>query len=274
MQEAVAGLIGKAAGAIPLEDGDYYLDGLLYCGKCQTPKEKSMVFPWGPMIVRCLCRCRSEAYNREREDDAAKQRKIQAEINRSLFPDQAMQTWTFARDDRKNPALSDACWNYCLHFPEMRKNGKGLLFFGPVGTGKTFFATAIANELIDEGYRCFVTNFPRLCNRLSALRDRQAGIDDLNSYDLLVIDDLASERNTEFMNELVWNVIDSRYRAGLPIIITTNLTREELKTTEIAQARIFSRLYEMCTFLRVDGADRRIGAMKKNHTEMMGLLGL
>lgn len=274
MQEAVVGLAGKAAGAIPVQDGDYYVGDLLYCGKCETPKEKDMIFPWGPMRVRCLCRCQEERFNQDREADALQQRKIRAEQIRSMFPDKAMTAWRFECDDRKNPALSDACLNYCLNFHDLREKGKGLLFFGPPGTGKTFLAVSIANQLIDDGYRCYVTNFPRLCNQLAALRDRQAGIDDLNGYDLLVIDDLASERNTEYMNELVWNVIDTRYRAGLPVIITTNLTSDELKSTEICQARVYSRLYEMCTFIRMDGADRRAGAMKQNHAEMMNLLGL
>ena len=148
------------------------------------------------------------------------------------------------------------------------------MFFGPVGTGKTYYATCIANALIDNGFRVYVTNFPRLCNKLFHLQDKQDAIDDLNTYDLLVIDDLASERKTEYMDELVWNVIDTRYRAKLPIIITTNLTSEELKNTEISQARIFSRLYEMCTFIPVDGKDRRANTMKQSYNEMKTLLGL
>ena len=170
--------------------------------------------------------------------------------------------------------MADACFRYVENFEKLRAEGKGLLFFGPVGTGKTFYATCIANALIDRGYRCFVTNFPRLCNRLFSLQDKQSAIDDLNTYDLLVIDDLASERKTEFMDELVWNVIDTRYRAQLPLIITTNLTREELKTTEISKARIFSRLFEMCTFIPVEGKDRRAGKMKESYTEMKTLLGI
>lgn len=274
MQEAVVDLARKATAAIPQETGDYYVDGLLYCGCCNTQKEINVNFAWGPMKVRCLCRCASDRFDAERKAEAARQLKIQAEQIRSMFPDMAMASWNFENDDHLNPALSDSCRKYVQEFHELKRQGKGLLFFGPPGTGKTFFSTAIANALIDEGYRCYITNFPRLCNRLFAARDKQGVIDELNGFALLVIDDLASERKTETMNELVWNVIDSRYRAGLPVIITTNLTREELKSTEIGQARIFSRLYEMCTFIPMNGADRRIGAMKKNQAEMQKLLGL
>lgn len=273
MKSAVYDVMSKALGAIPFEDGDYYND-LLYCGKCNTPKEKDMEFPWGKMRVRCMCKCQSEKYAEEQRKEREKQRRIQAEQIRSLFPDKAMISWNFSNDDRKNPVLSDACKKYVQNFSDLLKAGKGLLFFGPVGTGKTYYATCIANALIDNGFRVYVTNFPRLCNKLFHLQDKQDAIDDLNTYDLLVIDDLASERKTEYMDELVWNVIDTRYRAKLPIIITTNLTSEELKNTEISQARIFSRLYEMCTFIPVDGKDRRANTMKQSYNEMKTLLGL
>ena len=60
------------------------------------------------------------------------------------------------------------------------------------------------------------------------------------------------------MNEQVMNVIDSRYRSKKPIIVTTNLTSEELKNpTEVAKQRIYSRLMEMCYPVEVKGTDHR-----------------
>ena len=56
------------------------------------------------------------------------------------------------------------------------------------------------------------------------------------------------ERGTEYGLELVYNVIDSRCRSGKPLIMTTNLTLEELQNPEdTAPARIYDRLTEMCT---------------------------
>ena len=80
---------------------------------------------------------------------------------------------------------------------------------------------------------------------------------------LLVIDDLASERRTEYMDEMVTNVIDSRYRNGKPVIITTNLTADEMVYSEdVNRQRIYSRLYEMCVFYEVKGDDRRKSKQK------------
>ena len=105
--------------------------------------------------------------------------------------------------------------------------------------------------------------------------EKQQYIDGLKRFDLLIIDDLASERDTEYMGEIVQNIIDSRYRSGLPLIITTNLTAEELKhPAEIRKQRIYSRLFEMCVPVEVKGYDRRKKKLVMEHEEMSKILGL
>ena len=100
-------------------------------------------------------------------------------------------------------------------------------------------------------------------------------MDSLNNFPLLVLDDLSAERQTEYMLEIVFNVIDARYRAKLPLIVTTNLTREELMIpADVRYKRIFSRLFEMCTPIEVAGADRRHAALKNDIAATKQLLGL
>ena len=90
-----------------------------------------------------------------------------------------------------------------------------------------------------------------------------------------MIDDLSTERKTEYMQEIVFNVIDSRYRAKLPIIVTTNLTREELlNPADLTYQRIFSRLFEMCTPIEVSGKDRRQKALLDDIGKIKDILGL
>ena len=74
----------------------------------------------------------------------------------------------------------------------------------------------------------------------------------------MIIDDLGMERNSEFAREQVFSVIDSRYRSQLPMIVTTNLSLEELKdTTDLSKARIYGRVLERCLPIRVNDQNIR-----------------
>lgn len=278
MKQAIFDIEKKAAENIKAEQGDYLGDdGLLFCGKCHTPKQIRISILGMERTPLCLCKCATE--KREREE-AERKRQEQArrinELRRAGFPDDEMQNWTFDRDDRKNEKISRVLRNYADNFEGMREKGKGLLLYGSVGTGKTFGAACVANALIDNGFACLVTNFARLINTIGGMYDgKQAYIDGLNRFSLLVIDDLASERDTDYMNEIVFNIIDSRYRAGLPLIITTNLTAQELKNpADVRKQRIYSRLLEMTIPLEVKGVDRRRERLKDDYTEYAELLGL
>ncbi|MBR4656566.1 MAG: ATP-binding protein [Oscillospiraceae bacterium] len=272
----IEGLIQQAERSIPRAEGDYTKDGLLYCGKCKTPKECRVMLLGEMRKVRCVCRCERDRLDAEEADRKRKEKAQQIQKLRSVgFPDAEMQKWTFERDDGSNTRLSTICRRYVENWTEVRNKGKGLLFYGPVATGKTFFAACVANALIDKGYSCMVTNFSRVTNTLFSVNDKQEYIDELNRFDLLVIDDLAAERDTEYMGELIFSVIDGRYRSGKPLIVTTNLTAEELKNPDgIRRERVFSRLYEMCFAVEVNGGDRRKATMISDFKEMKGMLGL
>ena len=142
----------------------------------------------------------------------------------------------------------------------MFRENIGILFYGSVGTGKSFYACAIANALNDLCVPAVVTSFPRLLNLLQSRSDRQGLIDALGRYKLLVIDDLGVERDSPYAAEQVFNVIDARANSGLPLIVTTNLTLDELKNpTSMQYARIYDRVLEMCPArIKMTGESRRV----------------
>lgn len=275
----------QAKNSNAIEQGDYIGDnGLLYCGKCNTKKQCKVKILGVERIVFCTCKCREEALERERIEQLKRERMLHIQRLRRLgFPDAEMQKWTFDKDDLLNEKITTAAKKYVENFDELKKRGKGLLLYGTVGTGKTFISACIANALIDEGKACLVTNFARLVNTLQGMFEgKQDYIDSLNKFDLLVIDDLASERDTEYMSEIVQSIIDSRYRAGLPLIVTTNLTSKELKhPKDQRKQRIYSRLFEMCFPLEVklindkgEPIDRRKMKLKAEFQELNNLLGM
>ena len=277
IESIVNGIEKAAAEQIKAEQGDYILDGLLYCGKCNTAKQTRVVIFDKERTPFCLCKC--EAEKREREEAERARIEFETRVNkmrRAGFPDDEMQNWTFDKDDRANEHITSVALKYVDNFDVMRENGKGLLLYGTVGTGKTFTAACIANALIDKGFPCLVTNFARLINTISGMYDgKQQYIDGLNRFALLIIDDLATEADTEYRNEIVFNVIDSRYRAGLPLIITTNLTAQELKqSADIRKQRVYSRLFERCIPLEVKGVDRRREKLKDDYKDYADMLDL
>ena len=277
-ESAINLIIERAKETANITAGDYVgEDNLYYCGKCHTRKQTAISLFGETKIAPCICKCRSDEL--KAEDEARRKREFFDKVMRMRsvgFPEKAMSTWTFANDDGSNPKMSNAMRKFVDNFPTFQKEGKGLLLFGTVGTGKTFLAACVANALIDSGVPCLVTNFARIANEVQGMFEgKQEYYDNLNRFPLLVIDDLSAERKTEYMQEIVFNVIDARYRANLPLIVTTNLTREELlHPSDLNYQRIFSRLFEMTVPIEVTGEDRRQQKLKKDITGIKSILSL
>ena len=266
-------------------ENDYIgADGLLVCGKCHTPKQVRVNFLGQEKTPYCICKC-------EQEKQAAEERaRNQVELARRIarnrdiaFPDVDVETtpeddmriWTFENDNMKHPELTTAAKKYVENFETFKKQGKGLLFYGTVGTGKSYMAACIANALLNKGYEVLMTNFNRIANTAFDARDKQEYYDSLNRYQLLILDDLGVERNTEYMQEIVYTVIDSRSRINLPLIVTSNLTSQEFKNpVGINNQRIYSRILKMCHPIKVEGEDQRKLKAVQSFAETKKLLGL
>lgn len=276
-EQALLSLEAQSAAVIQRNEGDYEKDGLLYCGKCHTQKQARVNILGVEHKPMCMCKCESERYEQEKRE-AEQRSKIQRleTLRKEGFPDADLEKCTFESDDGANEKIIKIAKKYVDNFAEMKRRNKGLLLYGGVGTGKTFVAACIANALITKGIPCLVTNFSRLINTIQGQRDnRQEYIDSLCQFDLLVIDDLAAERDTEYMQETVMNIIDSRYRSGLPLIVTTNLTVNQIKNPEdIRKSRIYSRLMGMCIPIEVQGTDRRKTKLRDDYKEIGEMLGI
>ena len=247
----IRALIDKAAAGVELAEDECIdlSDGLIHCKKCGG--QRQTVVPCfgksGYFMPRCICQCQREAEEqrkaaeeRQRRMERIKRRKAQGLQDRYLYD------YTFANDNGQNP-LMDKARAYVENWKEAYRNNTGLLLFGDVGTGKSFFAGCIANALLDRDVPVLMTNFPTILNRLTGMfsEDRSEFIASFDEYDLLIIDDLGVERSTEYAMEQMFFVIDSRYRSRRPMIITTNLKLSELKNPpDLAHARIYFYIYD------------------------------
>lgn len=248
--------------------GDYTgPGGLLCCGKCHEPKEAIVDMSDAgdgnkPRHVSVLCRCQNAELAAEQGKKAKEQFDQMMERYRETFRifEPSYDRCTFASDDSPKSKISVTCRRYVDRWEKVKAENIGILFYGSVGVGKSYYACAIVNALLERQVSAAVTNFPRLLNILQGTRDRQAVIDHLQGYDLLVLDDLGVERDTTYAAEQVYSVIDARARSRLPLIVTTNLTMEELKEPDtMQQKRIYDRILEMCPVpMRMDGTSRRI----------------
>jgi len=241
-------------------EGEYLgEDGLLYCEKCHTPIQCRKQFLGKMRTLPCICRCRQEEMKRQKEEAEAREQMMKIQRLKSTgIQERHLLDWRFeAAEDNETIRWAK---NYVANWKRVRAENLGLLLWGDVGTGKSFAAACIANALLEQSVPVLMTNFSKILNQMGAMytEERYQYIASFNHYPLLIIDDLGIERSTEYAKEQVYAVIDERYKANLPLIITTNLTINQIRNPEnVADARIYSRVLEMCTPIQVKGNDRR-----------------
>lgn len=272
--------------AAPRQDGDYIdADGLLHCGTCREPKEAVLTMPdwmrdsFGNTIKRPrMCACQFARY----AADAA-QRETRAHIQRVAelraigVPDARLRECTFDADDRQDAKTRAMCLRYIDRWERVRADRIGLNLWGTTGCGKTFYAACIANALIEREIGALLTTIPDLSARMSANygEARGAVLDEVRRTPLLILDDVGFERTTSTGLENAFAIVDARYDSGKPLIVTTNLTPEEMDNPpDVAHKRALSRIAEMCAVpVHVEGSRREGIAKARRDKAIDALLG-
>jgi DNA replication protein DnaC len=151
---------------------------------------------------------------------------------------------------------------YVAHLAANIDEGRGLWFTGPSGTGKTIAAVAVARAAAEQGHTVTLKPVPKLLREIRraysdrAEDDQEAFYEQLESIDLLVLDDLGAQQTTEWVLEQFYSIVQERTLNKRAIIVTTNLDVEELERQ--VSPRVVSRLYEMCGKpILLDGPDHR-----------------
>jgi DNA replication protein DnaC len=137
--------------------------------------------------------------------------------------------------------------------------GRGLWFYGGVGTGKTTLAMLVSRAAIDLGRSVAIYSLPRLLAEIRATFETDSEgsyvgfLDRLTAVDLLHVDDVGAERTSDWVMEQLYSIVNARYEDERSVIITTNLERDDL--AEQIRERTVSRLEEMCTLVPLYGED-------------------
>jgi DNA replication protein DnaC len=134
---------------------------------------------------------------------------------------------------------------------------KGIFFFGDTGIGKTFALHAIKHRLQDFGIS---VNLEKWVEMLLEFKDRMDYLrDSLNAIcdkEVLMIDDLGTEKQTEWSQEILFIIIDRIVSKNKTLFISTNLSLEEFQ--QKYGDRIFSRVMGVCEPYEMKGEDRRL----------------
>lgn len=153
---------------------------------------------------------------------------------------------------------------YGEHFD---RDSDSLLLFGPTGTGKTHFALSIAGMAIERGFSVVYGPIQTLFRKLEKEHFGRAEGDTLEtllSCDLLVLDDVGTERNNAFTISCLYDILNSRMIEGLPTIISTNLTAADWSDRygEAIASRVLGT-YDPWEF---PGKDIRLTKMKRRNS--------
>lgn len=136
--------------------------------------------------------------------------------------------------------------------------GNGRIFIGGTGTGKTHLAASITNVLVGREIPVLFATFSEHLNKIKSQFDTPEDgnyLNEMKSVMMLIVDDLGTEIESDYSRQVLYDVINYRYEHRLPIVITTNLTTRGLQ--ERYEDRIYSRLFEMCEVVTMNGSDYR-----------------
>jgi DNA replication protein DnaC len=139
--------------------------------------------------------------------------------------------------------------------------GRGLWFQGGPGTGKTTLAMLVSQAALETGRTVAIYSLPRLLAEIrETFDDARPGaytdlLDRLAGVDLLHLDDVGAEKTSPWVLEQLYALINARYEDERAVLITTNLSHEDL--ADQIGARTVSRLEQMCEVVPMMGRDRR-----------------
>jgi len=257
-------------------------EGLLCCGFCKERKQTYISAPDPTpeepdrkvnILAVASCRCEREKDAREQKEKREREdRELIDRLRRGSMMDNKLLSATFDKfkPNKYNDRNYKVCYRYATAFDQMVEKNQGLILWGDVGTGKSFAAACIANYLLDHKVSVVMTSFVRVLEIIQDGGEKETALmDRLSRAKLVIFDDLGAERSTSYALEKVYNLIDDRYSNQRPMILTTNLTMDQMKSEiEPRFSRIYDRIFECCYPIQFTGPSWRRVEAKNRYFEM------
>lgn len=251
---ALSQLLATARANMPRLDeshGDYYdEDSILHCGICYAPKEYHVHRELNGHVldfiapIACLC-TQKQIDEEQRRERIGRLREVCY-----CYGHSDMKECSFSKADR-NQRAAETCRTFADNLPQ-----KGLLICGPSGSGKSYLAACIVNRLTANGTPCLFTDAGTLADMMETAE--QDVLKALDRYAVLVLDDLGSERENEYMTEKICKILDRRRSAKRPVIATTSRVQHIMDGETKQALQIRNRITEMCEPVLVPDRDEQV----------------
>lgn len=236
------------------------------CPDCNmTVTQKEMEIPAGPhkgkwIVANFGCKCADIKLAEESKQirKNLRHKRMKQSFDYYSLINNSLENATLENYQPTSEELAQAKHDITTYIQEF-DGKKSLLLHGSYGTGKSHLSVSVTKKLMEQGKECLFLSLPKLLTKIQGTYGNNKGVTEeellevIQRVDLLVLDDLGAEHNTEWAVAKVFEIIDDR--AGKSTIYTTNLSSKELK--QRFNERNFSRLMENTDIIIMNGRDYR-----------------
>lgn len=257
-----------------LSEDEYIKDNTIYCKKCNTHKSTVVEIFNKKRIVRCICECRKKemAAEKEREERMAKMIRLESLQTNSLMGEKYKKVRfddTIITHNDSFKVAYNRCKKYCENSKEVILNGYGIYIYGNPGCGKTHLTACMANDLLSKYVEVVFTNFFEISKEVRSAFNSNNNLNEkviINKYknaEILFIDDLGTESLSKndgdnYLQNLMFEIINARYNNNKATIFTSNYSLKELITDRKIEAKTVDRIRELSNaILYIDGNSYR-----------------
>jgi DNA replication protein DnaC len=241
-----------------LKVDEYMHNGIPYCIKCKTARYA--VFE--DKVASCKCQCQYEeiqkAYEKERQQRIAEH--LQNLKDKSLlgerYKDMSFDNIEIINDEHKK--VIDRLKAFCEGF-EDHNEGLGVFLFGTSGSGKTLLSACMLDKLNSKYIECLFTNIHKIKQELLSCdtKKQKTFMERLATVPVLFIDDFGTEgfkKNGEdnWVQDIVYDIVNTRYNNMLPIIYTSNSSLRECLEEKGVMQKTIDRIYETTVQIKLD----------------------